>query len=222
MLSIFAYLKTHDYEKDLFNFFRSAFNKQIYFHLRERCTYGTCIQSGRWMVYCRMFCSYIRRMLWARCNRSSAKRWSYIRACSMFNNDVSCALLMMMCFTYRYISIAIILLFACTSFLAIISHNGHILYAYIVPCILSGFILTKRANKIAFNDEFLIIEGLYKKEFFHFKSIRKFETFKDTFFYGKTLGVNIYLKDGSLKKIYIGTLNSSYIPNLSKLLNSKL
>ena len=78
----------------------------------------------------------------------------------MFNNDMPCSLLTIMHFTYKYISTAIILLFACTSFLAVISHNEHIWYAYVIPCILSGFILMKRAKKIAFNKEFFLIEGL--------------------------------------------------------------
>lgn len=125
-------------------------------------------------------------------------------------------------FTYKYISAAIILLFACTSFLAVISHNEHIWYAYIIPCILSGFILTKRAKKIAFNKEFLLIEGLYKNEFIPFKEIYKFEIFKDGFFYGKTLGINVYFRNGSIKKIYIGTLEALCIPKLNNLLNSKL
>lgn len=125
-------------------------------------------------------------------------------------------------FTYKYISVAIILLFACTSFLVTISHNDHVWYAYIIPCILSGFILTKRANKITFNKESLLIDGVCKHEFFYFKNIRKFEVFKDAFFYRKTLGINVYLKNGNLKKIYIGTLESSYIPILNNLLNSKL
>lgn len=125
-------------------------------------------------------------------------------------------------FTYKYISTAIILLFACTSFLAAISHNEHVWYAYMIPCILSGFILTKRAKKIAFNKEFFLIEGLCKNEFIPFKDIYKFVTFKDRFFYGKTLGINVYLKNGSHKKIYIGTLEASCIPKLNNLLNSKL
>lgn len=174
------------------------------------------------MVYRCMFCGYICRMLWTKCNWSSSKRWSFIRACSMFNNDMSCSLLTMIHFTYKYISITIILLFVCTSFLTAISRNEHVWYAYIIPCILSGFILTKRAKKIAFNKEFLLVEGLCKNESFHFKDVCKFETFKDAFFYGKTLGINVYLKNGDIRKIYIGTLEASYIPKLNKLLNSKL
>lgn len=128
----------------------------------------------------------------------------------------------MMHFTYKYIGIAIILLFAGTSFLAAISHNEHVWYAYMIPCILSGFILTKRAKKITFSKEFLLVEGLCKDEFFYFKDVRRFETFKDVFFYGKTLGINVYFRNGSLKKIYIGTLEASCIPKLNNLLNSKL
>lgn len=125
-------------------------------------------------------------------------------------------------FTYKYISTAIILLFACTSVLAVISHNEHIWYVYIIPCILSGFILTKRAKKIAFNKEFLLVEGLFKKEFIPCKDIYKFEIFKDGFFYGKTLGINVYLKNGSIKKIYIGTLEASCVSKLHNFLNIKL
>lgn len=80
----------------------------------------------------------------------------------------------------------------------------------------------KRAKKIAFNKEFFLIEGLYKKEFIPFKDIYKFEIFKDGFFYGKTLGINVYFRNGSLKKIYIGTLEASCIQKLNNLLNSKL
>lgn len=49
------------------------------------------------------------------------------RTYSMFNN----LLITIMQFTYKYISSTIILLFACTSFLAVISHNEHIWYVYI-------------------------------------------------------------------------------------------
>ena len=76
-------------------------------------------------------------------------------------------------FTYKYISSIIILLFACTSFLAVISHNEHIWYVYIIPCILSVFILMKRAKKIVFNKESLLIVGLFKKEFITLKEIYK-------------------------------------------------
>ncbi|WP_346700566.1 hypothetical protein [Barnesiella sp. An22] len=140
------------------------------------------------------------------------------RTYSMFNN----LLITIMQFTYKYISSTIILLFACTSFLAVISHNEHIWYVYIIPCILSGFILMKRAKKIVFNKESLLIAGLLKKEFIPFKNIHKFEIFKDGFFYGKTLGINIHFRNGSLKKFYIGTLEASCIQKLNNLLNSKL
>lgn len=125
-------------------------------------------------------------------------------------------------FTYKYISTTIILLFACTSFLAVISHNEHIWYVYIIPCILSGFILLKRAKKIVLNKEFLLIVGLFKKEFIPFKDIYKFEIFKDGFFNRKTLGINIYFRNGSVRKIYIGTLEASCIQKLNNLLNSNL
>ena len=128
------------------------------------------------------------------------------RTYSMFNN----LLITIMQFTYKYISSTIILLFACTSFLAVISHNEHIWYVYIIPCILSGFILMKRTKKIVFNKESLLIVGLFKKEFI------------DGFFYEKTLGIKIHFRNGSLKKIYIGTLEASCIQKLNNLLNNKL
>lgn len=140
------------------------------------------------------------------------------RTYSMFNN----LLITIMQFTYKYISSTIILLFACTSFLAVISHNEHIWYVYIIPCILSGFILMKRTKKIVFNKESLLIVGLFKKEFIPFKEIYKFEIFKDGFFYEKTLGIKIHFRKGSLKKIYIGTLEASCIQKLNNLLNNKL
>lgn len=77
-------------------------------------------------------------------------------------------------------------------------------------------------KKIVFNKESLLIVGLFKKEFIPFKDIYKFEIFKDGFFYGKTLGINIHFRNGSLKKFYIGTLEASCIQKLNNLLNSKL
>lgn len=58
----------------------------------------------------------------------------------------------------------------------------------------------KRAKKIVFNKESLLIVGLFKKEFIPFKEIYKFEIFKDGFFYEKTLGIKIHFRNGSLKK----------------------
>lgn len=55
-------------------------------------------------------------------------------------------------------------------------------------------------KKITFSKEYLLVEGLCKNEFFYFKDVRRFETFKDVFFYGKTLGINVYFRNGSLKK----------------------
>lgn len=85
-------------------------------------------------------------------------------------------------FTYKYISIAIILLFICTSLLSAISANEHVWYAYIIPCILSGVILVKRAKKIDFDKDRLSVWGLYKTDIFYLKDVRKFELFKDAFF----------------------------------------
>lgn len=61
-----------------------------------------------------------------------------------------------------------------------------------------------------------------EKEFIPFKDIYKFEIFKDGFFYGKPLGINIHFRNGSLKKFYIGTLEALCIQKLNNLLNSKL
>lgn len=46
--------------------------------------------------------------------------------------------------------------------------------------------------------------------------------FNIVFFYEKTLGIKIHFRNGSLKKIYIGTLEASCIQKLNNLLNNKL
>lgn len=45
----------------------------------------------------------------------------------------------------------------------------------------------KRAKKITFSKEYLLVEGLCKNEFFYFKDVRRFETFKDVFFLRKDI-----------------------------------
>lgn len=153
----------------------------------------------------------------------------YVRIVSIFEKSIMkrlylffTILLLMIRFTYKYISIAIILLFICTSLLSAISANEHVWYAYMIPCILSGVILVKRAKKIDFDKDRLSVWGLYKTDIFYLKDVRKFELFKDAFFYGKTLGINVYLKNGDMKRFYIGTLDASYMQELKNQLSSKL
>lgn len=128
----------------------------------------------------------------------------------------------MLTFSYKYIITAIVSLFVCTSALLLLSHDSFVWYVYLVPCVLTYFILAYRANKIKVYKKQLIVERLHKKEILNYKDIQKIEFFKDSFFYEKTIGIRIYFKNKICKKYYIGTLLTSHLPELEQELKQYL
>ena len=140
----------------------------------------------------------------------------------MFYDDMSCTLLIMLTFTYKYIIITVVSLFIGTSVLLLFSHSHFTWYVYTVPCVLSYFILANRANKIKIYKEQLIIESLYQKKSFDFENIQQITVFKDPFFYGKTIGLRIHLKNGKYNKYYIGTFLTSQLSELNTILSNKI
>jgi len=67
-------------------------------------------------------------------------------------------------------------------------------------------------------EEGFFIKTLYKNYYFKYDDIQKLSTFKDSFFYMKTVGIRIHLKNGIYKEYNIGTLPVSQQLELNNLL----
>jgi hypothetical protein len=124
----------------------------------------------------------------------------------------------MLIFTYRYIVSTIVALFAFTSVLLLFPHHHSAWYVYMIPCVLTYFILVNYFNRIKLCEEGFFIKTLYKNYYFKYDDIQKLSTFKDSFFYMKTVGIRIHLKNGIYKEYNIGTLPVSQQLELNNLL----
>lgn len=95
-------------------------------------------------------------------------------------------------------------------------------YVYAVSCLIALGVLKSRGYTISLNRKGFKIRGIFKVFEFSYSDIERVSLFQDRFFYKRTLGVVIYLKDKTYEKYFIGTLPSSERHRLQKIFEDNI
>lgn len=124
---------------------------------------------------------------------------------------------------YKYLITSVVLILVVNLILIFFGGDFAIKwYVYAVSCLIALGVLKSRGYAISLNRKGFKIRGIFKVIEFSYSDIERVSLFQDRFFYKRTLGVVIYLKDKTYEKYFIGTLPSSERHRLQKIFDSNI